>query len=173
MTWRIRLRETEPVMQAPHWRTDVLAGFAHIRQVPELRRLVAAGAAVIGISGIAAAAQYRLVQALGEPPSFLGVLSAGLGAGSMVASLTSIRLLRRVGEGWLSVIGTANFGLGGPLRATGWLPAAIARSVAIGYASYRVVYIASAAFALAGAAWLIWSLTGRHLCGSAPGTLAR
>jgi Transmembrane secretion effector len=134
MIWRIRLHETRPIPPPSHWRDDVLAGFAHIRRSAELRRLVAASAVVIGISGIGVAAQYSLVQALGEPPGFLGVLSAGLGAGSVVASLTSSRLLGRLGEGWLAVIGTTNFALGNFLRASGWLPAALAGSVLLGFA---------------------------------------
>lgn len=35
---------------------------------------------------------------MGEPPSFLGVLNAALGAGSIAASLLSGRLLARMGE---------------------------------------------------------------------------
>lgn len=134
MIWRIRLEEVKPAPKETHWRADVLAGMGHIRVNPELRRLVLAGAVVIEISGIGVAAQYSLVQALGEPPSFLGVLTAALGAGSIVASLTSSRLLGHIGEGWLAVIGTANFVLGSLLRASGWLPAAVVGSVVLGFA---------------------------------------
>ncbi|MHB8294749.1 MAG: hypothetical protein ACYDH5_09045 [Acidimicrobiales bacterium] len=71
-----RLEEAKPTPKQTHWRADVLAGIGHIRGNPELRRLVLAGAVVIEISGIGVAAQYSLVQALGEPPGFLGVLTA-------------------------------------------------------------------------------------------------
>ena len=80
------------------------------------------------------AAQYSLVQGVGEPPSFLGVFSAGLGAGSIVASMVSGRLLRSAGERWLAVLGMADFALGSAMRATGWLPLAIAGSVVLGFA---------------------------------------
>jgi predicted MFS family arabinose efflux permease len=80
------------------------------------------------------AAQYSLVQGVGEPPSFLGVLSAALGAGSIVASLVSGRLLRSAGERWLAVLGMANFALGNAMRATGQLPLAVAGSVVLGFA---------------------------------------
>jgi len=80
------------------------------------------------------AAQYSLVQGAGEPPSFLGVLSAGLGAGSVAASLVSGRLLRFAGERWLAILGMANFALGNAMRAAGWLPLAIAGSVVLGFA---------------------------------------
>ena len=131
---RIRLREARPVPRPGHWRADLLAGFGHIRRTPELRRLLPAASVVMGFSAVLVAAQYSLVQGAGEPPSFLGVLSAGLGAGSIAASMVSGRLLRRAGEGWLAVLGMANFALGNAMRAAGWLPLAIAGSVVLGFA---------------------------------------
>jgi Na+/melibiose symporter-like transporter len=134
MISRIRLREARPVPQRRHWRADLLAGFGHIRRTPELRRLLPAASAVMSFSAVLVAAQYSLVQGVGEPPSFLGVFSAGLGAGSIVASMVSGRLLRSVGERWLAVLGMANFALGNAMRAAGWLPLAIAGSVVLGFA---------------------------------------
>ena len=134
MLSRIRFRETRPVPQRRHWRADLLAGFAHIRRTPELRRLLPAASVVMSFSALLVAAQYSLVQGVGEPPSFLGVFSAGLGAGSVVASIVSGRLLRSAGERWLAVLGMADFALGNAVRATGWLPLAIAGSVVLGFA---------------------------------------
>lgn len=134
MLSRIRLREARPVPQPGHWRADLLAGFAHIRRTPQLRRLLLAASVPMSFSAVLVAAQYSLVQGIGERPSFLGVLSAGLGAGSIAASMVSGRLLRWAGEGRLAVLGMANFALGNVLRATGWLPLAIAGSVVLGFA---------------------------------------
>ncbi len=131
---RIRLREARPVPRPGHWRADLVAGFAHIRRTPPLRRLLLAASVPMSFSAVLVAAQYSLVQGVGEPPSFLGVFSAGLGAGSIAASLVSGRLLRSVGERRLAVLGMANFALGNALRATGWLPLAIAGSVVHGFA---------------------------------------
>jgi Na+/melibiose symporter-like transporter len=131
---RIRLREARPVPQPRHWRADLLAGFGHIRRTPELRRLLSAASVVMSFSAVLVAAQYSLVQGVGKPPSFLGVFSAGLGAGSIVASMVSGRLLRSAGERWLAVLGMANFALGNAMRATGWLPLAIVGSVLLGFA---------------------------------------
>lgn len=130
----IRLRETRPAPGARRWRADLLAGFGHIRGTPELRRLLVAASVVMGFSAVLVAAQYSLVQGVGEPPSFLGVFSARLGAGSIAASMISGRLLRWAGEGRLAVLGMANFALGGAMRATGWLPLSIAGSVVLGFA---------------------------------------
>jgi predicted MFS family arabinose efflux permease len=134
MLSRIRLREARPVPQRRRLRADLLAGFGHIRRTPELRRLLPAASVVMSFSAVLVAAQYSLVQAVGEPPSFLGVFSAGLGAGSIVASMVSGRLLRSAGERWLAVLGMADFALGNAIRATGWLPLAIAGSVVLGFA---------------------------------------
>ena len=131
---RIRLREARPAPQPRQWRAEILAGFGHIRRTPELRRLLVAASAVMSLSAVLVAAQYSLVQGLGEPPSVLGVLSAGLGAGSIAASVASGRLLRSVGEKWLAVLGMANFALGNVMRAASWLPLAIAGSVVLGFA---------------------------------------
>jgi MFS family permease len=134
MLSRIRLPEARPAHEPRHWRADLLAGFGHIHRTPQLRRLLPAASVVMGFSAVLVAAQYSLVQGVGEPPSFLGVFSAGLGAGSIVASLVSGRLLRSVGERWLAVLGMANFALGNAIRATGWLPLAVAGSVVLGFA---------------------------------------
>jgi MFS family permease len=135
MTGRLRLRPREPEPRAPsHWRADLLAGFAHIRQTPELRRVLVAGTGVMSMSAVLVAAQYSLVQAVGEPPAFLGVFSACLGGGSIVASLVSSRVLRRTGEQWLAIFGMIDFAAGSALRATGILALALAGTVVMGFA---------------------------------------
>ena len=206
MTAQLRLRPREPQpREASHWRADLLAGFAHIRQTPVLRRVLVAGAGVMALSAVVVAAQYSLVEAVGQPPAFLGVFSACLGGGSIVASLASGHLLRRTGEEWLAILGMINFAAGTALRATGLLvpaligtvvlgfalpwvflavlnlaqrltplsrqgrvsaavalamfgpqaPLQAAGSLAIRYASYRQLYVASAIFALVCAAYLL------------------
>ena len=134
MLGRIRFRETRRTPSPRHWRADLLAGFGHLRRTPELRRLLVAASLVMSLSAVLVAAQYSLVQGVGEPPTFLGVFSAGLGAGSIAASLTSGRLLRLAGERWLAVLGMANFAAGNALRATSRLPLAIGGSVVLGFA---------------------------------------
>jgi MFS family permease len=131
---RIRLREARPVPEPRHWRADLLAGFGHIHRTPELRRLLVAASVPMSFSGVLVAAQYSLVQGLHEPPSFLGVFSAALGAGSIAASLVSGRLLRSAGERRLAVLGMVNFALGNAMRAASWLPLSVAGSVVLGFA---------------------------------------
>jgi len=134
MLARLRLREPRPVPQPRRWRADLLAGFGHIHRTPDLRRLLVAASVPMSFSAVLVAAQYSLVQGLHEPPSFLGVFSAALGAGSIAASMVSGRLLRSAGERWLAVLGMVNFALGNAMRAVGWLPLAVAGSVVLGFA---------------------------------------
>jgi hypothetical protein len=140
MTAQLRLRPPEPggageaqLSPASHWRADLLAGFAHLRRTPLLRRVLTAGAAVMALSATTVAAQYSLVEAVGQRPAFLGVFSAGLGGGSIVASLVSSRVLRRTGEKWLAIFGMINFAAGTGLRASGMLVPALVGTVVLGF----------------------------------------
>jgi len=123
-------RQLDPIP----WRKQVLAGFSHVRASAELRALVAAGAAAMAISGFTAGAQYSLVDALGKPPAFLGALTAALGAGSIVAGLTSSRMITRFGEDRLALVGLLDGTAGSLLLVTGWLPAAVAGFAVLGFA---------------------------------------
>lgn len=131
----LRVDDAPPVRSVErHLGAEFSAGFAYLWRRRDLRELLLAGIAGMGISGVLVAAQYSLVEAVGKPPAFLGVFSALLGAGSIAASLLSSRLLRRFGEHWLAVLGLVNFAVGTLLYATGWLPAAVVGSVVLGFA---------------------------------------
>jgi MFS family permease len=131
---RIHFHEAIPPPSSKNWRIEIVAGLSHVWRTIELRRVLVASSIVMGVSGLLVAAQYSLVQSIHEPPSFLGLLTAGLGGGSVVASLLSSRLLRRVGERWLAVFGMVDFAVGNLLRAMGSLPTAVAGSIVLGFA---------------------------------------
>jgi Na+/melibiose symporter-like transporter len=134
MITRLRVAEPPPAPTERHWRVELTAGFAHIRRVPALRALVAAGALAMVISAIAHAARYSLVDALHRSPSFLGLLAAALGAGSILAGLTSGRMIQRFGERRLALFGLLNGVLGNLLQVIGSIPAALAGSFVAGFA---------------------------------------
>jgi MFS family permease len=133
-TLRLKVPALPTVVETRHWRADLLAGFWHLRSTPGLGRIVVVGSTIMAVSGIGVAAQYSLVQALGRSPSFLGVLAAGLGAGSIVASLTSGRVLARFGEPGLLVAGLANYAIGSAVRCIPSSVAAVLGSVILGFA---------------------------------------
>jgi MFS family permease len=99
--------DAAPGEPAPSWWHEITAGWHHVRRTPALAALVAAGAAVMGLSGIPVAAQYALVDALHRPPAFLGVLVSVLGAGSIAAGLSVGPVLRRVDERRLVLVACA------------------------------------------------------------------
>jgi hypothetical protein len=131
----LRVADTPPVREVQrHLRTEFSAGFAYLWHRRELRHLLLAGVAGMGISGVLVAAQYSLVEGVDKPPAFLGVFSGLLGAGSIAASLLSSSVLRRFGEHRLAVMGLVDLALGTLLYATGWLPAALLGSLVLGFA---------------------------------------
>lgn len=69
------------------------AGITHIQGAPGLRQVAVAATLVMALSGAGVAAQYSLVHGIGQRPAFLGVLSALLGAGSIIAALSAGRLI--------------------------------------------------------------------------------
>jgi MFS family permease len=113
---------------------DLWAGARHILGADELRRIAVAGATVMAISAVGVAAQFSLVSAVGERPAFLGVFSAVLGAGSIVAALTSGAVLARIGDRGLALAGLLDFAAGNLLRASGTLPLALAGTLVLGFA---------------------------------------
>ncbi|HEY0806495.1 MAG TPA: MFS transporter [Pseudonocardiaceae bacterium] len=131
---RLRITEPLPTKETRHWRAELVAGFTHIRQLPEMRAVVIAGAVAMGVSGVAVPAVYGLIDGLHRAPSFLGVLTSLLGAGSIIASLTSGPMIRRIGERRLAVLGLLDGVIGYVLRATATIPTALASSFVLGFA---------------------------------------
>jgi len=131
---RLRVDEPPPAPPDQHWRAELLAGLAFIRATAGLRTTVTAAAAAMAVSGVAVAGQFSLIDALDRRPAFLGVLTGLLGAGSVVAGLTSSRVLRATGEHGLLLLGLLNGTVGYALYTTGRLPAALAGAVVFGFA---------------------------------------
>ncbi|MFL6140661.1 MAG: MFS transporter [Labedaea sp.] len=134
MIGRLRVSAPKPVPRRRHWRAELTAGLRHIGREADLRAMVFAGAAAMLISGVASAAQYSLVDALHRAPAFLGVLAGALGAGSILAGLTSAPLISRVGERRLALLGLMNGVLASLLRLLPWTPAAVLSWFVAGFA---------------------------------------
>jgi Na+/melibiose symporter-like transporter len=116
---RLRLTEPRPVRERRRWAAEMTAGLANIWQGMLLRITVIAGAVAMFVSGMEVAAQYSLVAGLHRPPAFLGVFSAALGAGSIIAALMSSRLVTRFGEPVLAMLGLVNGAIGNVLLTVG------------------------------------------------------
>ncbi|MFI7354669.1 MFS transporter [Streptomyces avidinii] len=95
-------------------------GFPRVREgarelwgSPVLRPLVAGGAAVMFLAGLNGAVIYAVADdVLGHAPTYVGVLYAVQGAGSVLTGLVAGPLLRRMPERLFAAAGTALFALG-------------------------------------------------------------
>ena len=127
------------------WRTEVLAGLRHVRNDHTLAVLTVVGALAMAVSGVAFPAQYALVDALHRPASFIGVLTALLGAGSIVAGLLAGRVMERVGARGITALGCLVAMTSYALVATGALvPALLSRVVAGAALPWIVVAVITA-----------------------------
>jgi MFS family permease len=131
---RLRVDDRLPSTTRERLAPALLAGVRHILRTPGIRVIAIATSVVMALSGTGVAAQYSLVHGVGQHPAFLGVFTALLGGGSIIASLTAGRIIERFGERWLALIGLINFALGNLLRANHWLPITLVGSVVLGFA---------------------------------------
>jgi MFS family permease len=131
---RVRVHDHRPVTEPGRLSAALLAGARHLLRTSSVRPVAIAATAVMALSAVGVAAQYSLVHGVGQRPAFLGVFTALLGAGSIIASLTAGPLTERLGEHRLALIGLVNFAAGNLLRANHWLPSTLAGSLVLGFA---------------------------------------
>lgn len=96
----VRTREPRPTGSTATdagW-TAMMAGFRHLRRVPELMSIVIGMAVSLGVIGLFDSLLFAVVEkGLGREPAFFGVLMSAQGAGSILGGITAVRLLKRLG----------------------------------------------------------------------------
>jgi MFS family permease len=113
--------------------TELLAGARHVLTTPVLRRMVGASAIAFGCAGTVNVAIYALIiDGLGRPPEFIGVLGAVQGAGSIAAGFLVGPLMRRAGEFSTASIGFLLNAVGLLAVSTAALPAVMAGALVAG-----------------------------------------
>ncbi|MEU9086624.1 MFS transporter [Streptomyces sp. NPDC048357] len=130
----LRVREEPPDRTASaRGLQQVLEGGRQLWASPALRPLVLTGAAVMFLAGLNGAVVYAVADGvLGHAPTYVGVLYAVQGAGSVLSGLAAGPLLRRLPDRVFTAGGVALFALGVGARALPYDAAALAGSVAIG-----------------------------------------
>ena len=128
------VREPRPSRSAgAGWWRDTTDGVRHLWSNIVLRRLVLAGAATMLLAGLNGAAIYAVADAgLHRPPTFVGVLYAVQGLGSVVAGVAAGPVMRLIPVHWFAAGGIALFAAGAAVRALPSIPVALVASVAIG-----------------------------------------
>jgi Major Facilitator Superfamily len=116
------MRTTEPRFERVehHFVTELLAGVRHIFVTAPLRQIILSAGVALLVIGFAETLIFAVIdEGLDRPTSFLGVLSALQGAGSILGGVTAAYALRRLGDVWLVGIGLFLFALGdGALAST-------------------------------------------------------
>ncbi|SDT64009.1 MFS transporter [Actinoplanes derwentensis] len=127
-----------------------------------LRSPVLLGMVAIGVSGLTnAAVLSQIVDGLGLPAAYLGVLSSVQGAGSIVAGLLVGRLLARAAAVRVALLGVLIFALSCVARSVPWWPAMIVGSLLAG---------AGLVWALIAAVTAVQTGTPGHLLGRVSAT---
>jgi MFS family permease len=119
------MRTTEPRFERIETRfiTELLAGARHIAHTVPLRQIVLTTGVALLVIGFAETLIFAVIdEGLHRPTSFLGVLSAVQGAGSILGGLTAGRALRRLGDAWLVGIGLFFFAVGDSALISSSLP---------------------------------------------------
>lgn len=89
---------------------QVTSGLRYIRGRADLRNVTAGVAAVMAVLGFFESVLFVVVDALGQPTSFYGVLLTVQGAGAVAGGLTAAALQRRMGQTVLVAVGIALVG---------------------------------------------------------------
>lgn len=115
-------------------RTELLAGFRHVRSVPLLTQLVVVGALAFGVVGLLETVAFAVIgQGLHRPPSFYGVLDTLQGVGAVGGAVAASRVLRRCGEARTVGIGLALVGVGSLALAVPSLAPVLAGTTVLGF----------------------------------------
>lgn len=109
------------------------AGGRHLWRTPDLRLLCACIIAAICFVGVLEGAVFfALLDAIGKPPEWVGILSTIQGVGSIAGGIVSAWLIARLGELRVSGLGLAGLGVGFGLCALITVPSVLVGAVVIG-----------------------------------------
>ncbi|MER6301916.1 MFS transporter [Kitasatospora sp. NPDC001539] len=115
----LRVAEPTPEPSGRRWRTEVLAGFQHLRTTTSLLPLLIATTATATVLSFLQPVLFSLIQhGLHRSPQFLGVLETVEAVGSLGGSVLGGLLIGKLGPRRTVMIGSAVFALGAALLLT-------------------------------------------------------
>ncbi|MBB5789949.1 MFS transporter [Jiangella mangrovi] len=98
LTVRVDESPPTPAAERESFRRELTAGFRHLRATPALADLILLLSIAVAVTGFANSASFAIVEGLGLPTEFFGIMSSIQGGGSIVGGLTAALLIRRLGE---------------------------------------------------------------------------
>jgi predicted MFS family arabinose efflux permease len=122
---RMRVAEVRPEPPEHHFLREVTAGIEHIWRTLPLRQMLTGGTVALLVAGFAETLIFSVIQHLGKPPSFFGVLGTLQGAGAIAGGVTAASVIRRLGDTSSVGIGLGLFGFGDLLLVVPSLPVAM------------------------------------------------
>ena len=128
----LRLREVPPPKATSNWRTQTAEGARHLWAHPRLRPLVLTGGTTMLLAGTSGSTVYAIAEGLGHSPSYVGLMYAVQGTGSVTIGLASGPLLRRLGEHRFAGYGIALTALAGTAQALPYDAVALVSAAATG-----------------------------------------
>jgi hypothetical protein len=123
---RIRVAEERPEPPEHHFLREVTAGIEHIWRTLPLRQMLTGGTLALLVAGFAETLVFSVIQHLGKPPSFFGVLGTLQGVGAIAGGVTAASVVRRIGDLRSVGVGLGLFGFGDLLLVVPSLPVAMA-----------------------------------------------
>jgi MFS family permease len=131
----IRVAESPVVRGQPtRLRTELLAGFAHIRRTAALRRITTGSVRALLVLGFYESLTFAVLDALHRPASFFGVLMSVQAFGSIVGGVVVARSIHRLGEARVLGIGLVVYVVASLTYTVASLPAACAALFTFGIA---------------------------------------
>lgn len=122
---RMRVAEARPEPPEYHFLREVTAGIEHIWRTLPLRQMLTGGTVALLVAGFAETLIFSVIQHLGKPPSFFGVLGTLQGVGAIAGGVTAASIVRRLGDMRSVGIGLGLFGVGDLLLVVPSLPVAM------------------------------------------------
>ncbi|GAA3393142.1 MFS transporter [Cryptosporangium minutisporangium] len=130
------LRVAEPdrsAAQQQSVRAELVAGLTFLWRARPLLHVTVALAIALLVIGIAESVVFAIVEWLGRPPEFVGVVVAVQGIGAVLGGFAATWLIRAAGEVPTVIVGLATFSLGAVVMIAVWLPVVVVGVVLAGF----------------------------------------
>jgi Na+/melibiose symporter-like transporter len=129
----LRVREPAPERAPSNARTELVAGIRFLWRARPLLHVTIALALALLVIGIAESVVFAIVEYLGKPPEFVGVVVAVQGIGAVIGGFVAAWLIKVSGEVRTVIVGLASFALGAAVMIVTWLPVVTVGVVLAGF----------------------------------------